>query len=73
MLPREGTHALSNPAQRMVSQGGSVDWFRFWLQDYEDPAAAKAEQYKRWRELRRLQQAQKPNSENPTADSQRPN
>jgi hypothetical protein len=40
---------------RMASQGGSVDWFRFWLQGYEDPDPAKAGQYKRWRELRKLQ------------------
>ena len=48
-------HVLTNPAVRMASQGGSVDWFRFWLQDYENPDPAKAEQYTRWRELRRLQ------------------
>ena len=39
----------------MASQGGSVDWFRFWLQGYEDPDPAKAEQYKRWRGLRKMQ------------------
>ena len=49
-------HVLTNPAVRMASQGGAVDWFRFWLQDYEDPDRAKVEQYKRWRALRRLQQ-----------------
>ena len=48
-------HTLTNPAVRMASQGGSVDWFRFWLQGYEDPDPAKAEQYKRWRGLRELQ------------------
>ena len=48
-------HVLTNPAERLASQGGSVDWFRFWLQDYEDPDAAKTEQYKRWRGLRELQ------------------
>jgi dipeptidyl aminopeptidase/acylaminoacyl peptidase len=48
-------HVLSNPAVRMASQRNSVDWFRFWLQGYEDPDPAKAEQYKRWRELRKLQ------------------
>ena len=48
-------HTLTNPAVRMASQGGSVDWFRFWLQDYEDPDPAKTEQYKRWRGLRELQ------------------
>src|SRR5260370_34142121 len=48
-------HVLTNPAVRMASQGGSVDWFRFWLQDYEDPDPAKADQYKRWRELKKMQ------------------
>jgi hypothetical protein len=51
-------HVLSNPSARLVSQGGSVDWFRFWLQDYENPDPAKTEQYKRWRELRKLLEAQ---------------
>ena len=37
--------------------GGSAAWFRFWLQDYEDPDPAKAEQYARWRELRRMHEA----------------
>ncbi len=50
-------HVLTNPAVRRASQGGSVDWFRFWLQDYEDPDPAKAEQYTRWRGLRKLQEA----------------
>ena len=49
-------HVLTNPSVRMASQGGSVDWFRFWLQDYEDPDPEKVEQYKRWRELRKLQE-----------------
>jgi dipeptidyl aminopeptidase/acylaminoacyl peptidase len=49
-------HVLTNPAMRMASQGGSVDWFRFWLQGYEDSDPAKADQYKRWRELKKLQE-----------------
>jgi len=52
-----GMHPLSNPAERFASQGGNVDWFRFWLQDYEDPDPGKAEQYKRWHKLRKLQGA----------------
>jgi dipeptidyl aminopeptidase/acylaminoacyl peptidase len=63
-------HALTNPAVRMASQGGSVDWFRFWLQDYEDPDPAKAEQYKRWRELRKLQEANGRKPTTPEAVSQ---
>ena len=58
-------HELTNPALRMASQQGSVDWFRFWLQGYEDPDPAKAEQYKRWRELKKLQAE----AEKKTADS----
>jgi hypothetical protein len=48
-------HVLTNPAVRIASQGGTVDWFRFWLQDYEDPDVAKVEQYARWREMRDCQ------------------
>jgi dipeptidyl aminopeptidase/acylaminoacyl peptidase len=48
-------HVLTNPAVRMASQGGSVDWFRFWLQGYEDPDPAKNEQYARWHKLKQLQ------------------
>ncbi len=55
MMLNTNEHVLTNPAVRMASQGGSVDWFRFWLQDYEDPDPAKAGQYNRWRELRKLQ------------------
>lgn len=48
---RNSTHVLTGPAERSVSQGGTVDWFRFWLQGYEDPNSAKAAQYTRWREM----------------------
>lgn len=37
----DGTHNLSNPRQRLVSQQGTVDWFRFWLQDFEDSDPSK--------------------------------
>jgi dipeptidyl aminopeptidase/acylaminoacyl peptidase len=50
-------HVLTNPTARMASQGASVDWLNFWLRDQEDPDPAKADQYKRWRELRKLQEA----------------
>jgi hypothetical protein len=41
----------------MLSQQTTVDWYGFWLKGEEDPDPAKVEQYKRWRELRKLQQA----------------
>jgi len=60
-------HVLTNPAVRMASQGGSVDWFRFWLQGYEDPDPTKTGQYARWRELLRLQEANESRSATPQA------
>jgi hypothetical protein len=50
----EGSHILEKPWERMTSQQGDVDWFCFWLKGEEDPDPAKAEQYERWRELRKL-------------------
>jgi dienelactone hydrolase len=52
-----GQHILFSPENRLESQGGNVDWFRFWLQGYEDPDPRKADQYRRWRTLRTLQAA----------------
>jgi dipeptidyl aminopeptidase/acylaminoacyl peptidase len=49
----DGEHELQKPLQRLASQQGNVDWFRFWLQSYEDPDPAKTEQYARWHELRK--------------------
>ena len=49
-------HQLVQPAQRYASQQSAVDWFDFWLKGEEDPDPDKAEQYVRWRELRKLQE-----------------
>jgi hypothetical protein len=51
----QGDHPLVKPRERMTSQQGNVDWFAFWLTGQEDSDPAKAEQYARWRELRKLQ------------------
>jgi hypothetical protein len=56
VMMRDGTHVLQKPWERVVSQQGNVDWFDFWLKGHEDPDPTKVEQYKRWRELRRLQE-----------------
>ncbi len=45
----DGSHVLQKPVERLASQGGSIDWFRFWLQGYEDPDPGKREQFDRWR------------------------
>jgi dipeptidyl aminopeptidase/acylaminoacyl peptidase len=50
-----GDHILVKPWDRMISQEGTLDWFCFWLKGEEDPDPAKAAQYTRWRELRKLQ------------------
>jgi dipeptidyl aminopeptidase/acylaminoacyl peptidase len=46
----QGLHIHQRPQERLESQQGSVDWMRFWLQDYEDPDPAKVGQYVRWRQ-----------------------
>jgi dipeptidyl aminopeptidase/acylaminoacyl peptidase len=55
----QGTHLLRRPRELLVSQQGNVDWFCFWLKGEEDPDPAKADQYLRWRELRKLQEQNK--------------
>jgi acetyl esterase/lipase len=45
-------HVLDNPSQRIASMQRNLDWFRFWLQGYEDPAESKKEQYLQWRAFR---------------------
>lgn len=52
MYHPRGSHVLTRPSERLASQGGAVDWFRFWLEGAEDPDPAKAVQYERWRALR---------------------
>jgi hypothetical protein len=54
----DADHEMTRPWERLASQQGAVDWYRFWLQGYEDPDPAKTEQYARWSELRKLQQRQ---------------
>jgi dipeptidyl aminopeptidase/acylaminoacyl peptidase len=48
-------HSKWQPAHLHAIQQRNVDWFRFWLQDYEDASAEKQEQYQRWRDLREMQ------------------
>lgn len=44
-------HLLVQPRHRAAAYSRNVDWFRFWLQGYEDPDPAKAAQYRRWRSM----------------------
>ena len=48
----DAAHSLKAPHQRRSSLSAHVDWFRFWLQGYEDSSAGKRGQYERWRRMR---------------------
>jgi hypothetical protein len=48
----QADHPTQMPAQRFASQESAVDWFDFWLNGHEDPAAEKRQQYAGWHELR---------------------
>jgi dipeptidyl aminopeptidase/acylaminoacyl peptidase len=64
IMLQPGTHVMTNPTQRLASEITNVDWFRFWLQGYEDPDPAKREQYVRWENLCKLQRVQSPRRKN---------
>lgn len=49
---RGGEHNLRKPLEVLAHQEMIVDWFDFWLNGHEDDSPNKAEQYRRWRELR---------------------
>lgn len=45
-------HVKWQPAHRLAIYERNLDWFDFWLQGYVDPDPRKAEQYRRWEEMR---------------------
>ncbi|MDH5822707.1 Atxe2 family lasso peptide isopeptidase [Luteimonas sp. RD2P54] len=51
VFPHE-PHLKFQPRHKLAIYLRNLDWFRFWLQGEEDPAAAKREQYMHWREMR---------------------
>jgi dipeptidyl aminopeptidase/acylaminoacyl peptidase len=46
------SHSTTRPKQRYRSLTTHIDWWRFWLENEEDPDPAKAAQYANWRKLR---------------------
>jgi dipeptidyl aminopeptidase/acylaminoacyl peptidase len=46
-------HVRNQPKHKLEIYDRNVDWFSFWLMNEEDPDPAKAEQFTRWRSLRR--------------------
>src|SRR3546814_1422087 len=47
VFPNE-THQKFQPKHKLAAYERNLDWFRFWLQGYEDPDPMKAEQYRIW-------------------------
>jgi dipeptidyl aminopeptidase/acylaminoacyl peptidase len=48
-------HQPDHPKARLATLQRNLDWYRFWLQDYERPDGNDLSQYERWHSLRRLQ------------------
>lgn len=63
------THIKWQAAHLHAITTRNLDWFRFWLQDFEDPNPAKAEQYLRWRKLREQQRQSTAATRSPPPDS----
>jgi len=51
VFPNE-PHQKFQPKHKLAVYNRNLDWFRFWLQGYEDPDPAKAAQYARWRQMK---------------------
>lgn len=49
------THNKFQPRHKLAVYERNVDWFRFWLQGYEDPTPDKAAQYRTWREMKKAE------------------
>ena len=69
----DGTHMLEKPLDRYIAMQGIVDWFRFWLEDYEYPDSARKDQYKRWERLRELRDAETKAAEQTHVYASKPN
>lgn len=51
VFPNE-PHIKFQPRHKLAVYTRNLDWFRFWLQGYEDPDPSKAPQYTHWRSMR---------------------
>lgn len=50
-------HRKFQPRHLQAANERNLDWFRFWLQGYQDSGYRKAGQYLRWREMREKRDA----------------
>ncbi|MGH8158497.1 MAG: Atxe2 family lasso peptide isopeptidase [Rhodanobacter sp.] len=46
-------HQKFQPKHKLAVYERNLDWFRFWLQGYQDPRSSKSAQYVRWRVMRK--------------------
>lgn len=53
VFPNE-QHQKFQPRHKLAVYERNLDWFRFWLQDFEAVDPAKSDQYARWREMREV-------------------
>jgi dipeptidyl aminopeptidase/acylaminoacyl peptidase len=51
----EEEHEPDHPQARLASSQRNLDWYRFWLQDYERSGPQDPEQYRRWEKMRALE------------------
>jgi len=51
VFPNE-PHQKFQPRHKLSVYERNLDWFRFWLQGYVDPAPSKKEQYVRWQKMK---------------------
>jgi hypothetical protein len=51
VFPNE-PHQKFQPRHKLAVYERNLDWFRFWLEDYEDPTPSKKAQYARWRHMK---------------------
>lgn len=51
VFPNE-PHLKFQPRHKLAIYKRNVDWFRFWLQGFEDADPSKADQYEHWRAMR---------------------
>lgn len=56
VFPHEA-HQKFQPRHKLAVYERNLDWFRFWLQGYVDPDPRKAEQYRRWEDMRERRNA----------------
>ncbi|TAM57514.1 MAG: Atxe2 family lasso peptide isopeptidase [Rhodanobacter sp.] len=54
VFPNE-THIKFQPRHKLAVYERNVDWFRFWLQGYEDPNPDKDGQYRIWRGMKKAE------------------